>query len=108
MSHKDNLLRPFWDAVLSPVDPNPPATDKEVSDSRHDQGEKERARDEFWSDEDEERHRKRETIRGLWTRVNGTLLLKRPQEVRLNSHGKIKGVRADKIRWRGSSRRSRM
>jgi SIT4-associating protein SAP185/190 len=52
MSHKDRLLRPFWEA------------------------------DEFWSDEDEERHRQRETIRGFWTRINASLLLKRPQEVR--------------------------
>lgn len=81
MTHKENLLRPFWDAVLSTVDPDPPSTDEEMSQSRHEQSEKDRARDEFWSEEDEERHRKRETIRGLWTRVNGSLLQKRPQEV---------------------------
>ena len=81
MAHKDNLLRPFWDAVLSTLDPNPPSTDQAISDFRHDQSEKDRARDEFWSDEDEERHRKREMIRGLWTRVNGALLKKRSQDV---------------------------
>lgn len=74
MSHKDRLLRPFWEAVLPPVSEEP--------QSRHEQGERERARDEFWSDEDEERHRQRETIRGFWTRINASLLLKRPQEVR--------------------------
>ena len=76
MSHKDRLLRPFWEAVLPPVNEEP--------QSRHEQGERERARDEFWSDEDEERHRQRETIRGFWTRINASLLLKRPQEVRRN------------------------
>lgn len=74
MSHKDRLLRPFWEAVLPPI--------AEDQQSRHEQGERERARDEFWSDEDEERHRQRETIRGFWTRINASLLLKRPQEVR--------------------------
>lgn len=81
MTHKDNLLRPFWDAVLSTIESDPPTTEEEMSQSRHEQSERDRAVAEFWSDEDEERHRKRETIRGLWTRVNGSLLQKRPQEV---------------------------
>ena len=72
MTHKDRLLRPFWEAVLPQNTPDM---------SRQEQGERERARDEFWSEEDEERHRQRETIRGFWTRINAFLLLKRPQEV---------------------------
>lgn len=85
MTHKNHLLRPFWDAVLGDPDSSSAlsaqATDEEMSHSRHEQTEKDRARDEFWSDEDEERHRQREVIRGYWTRVNGSLLQKRPQEV---------------------------
>jgi SIT4-associating protein SAP185/190 len=69
MSHKDTLLTPFWDAVLPDVP------------SRVYESEKEQARDEFWSDADEERDRKREIIRGLWTRVNGALMQKRTHEV---------------------------
>jgi hypothetical protein len=72
---------PFWDAILPPL---PSVTDKseqETVKDRHEQGEKERARDEFWSAEDEERERKREIIRGMWVRVNGHLMLKRPTEV---------------------------
>ena len=69
MSHKDTLLKPFWDAVLPDV-PSPAY-----------ESEKERARDEFWSDADEERDRKREIIRGMWTRVNGALMHKRTHEV---------------------------
>jgi len=70
MSHKDTLLKPFWDTVLPDV-PSP------TYDS-----ERERARDEFWTDDDEERDRKREIIRGMWTRVNGALMHKRTHEVR--------------------------
>ena len=73
MSNKEALLQPFWDAVLPPIDP---------SDlTRQDVSERERARDEFWSDEDEERDRKREVIRGMWTRVNGAVMQKRTHEV---------------------------
>jgi SIT4-associating protein SAP185/190 len=50
--------------------------------SLYEQSERDRARDEFWSEEDEERDRRREVIRGLWMRVNATLLTKRTSEVR--------------------------
>ncbi len=72
MASKDALLTPFWDAVL-------PANLTE--DSRQDRSERERARDEFWSEEDEERDRKREVIRGMWVRVNGMFMAKRTIEV---------------------------
>lgn len=79
--NQDSLLRPFWDTVLPPIQPSTPSTEDSMSRSRHEQTEKERARDEFWSEEDEERHRKQEAIRGMWTRINGNLLQKRPSEV---------------------------
>jgi SIT4-associating protein SAP185/190 len=87
MSNRDALLRPFWDAVLPPVEPGPttPSTDGSLSRSRIEQSERERARDEFWSEKDEERDKKREVIRGMWTRVNGNLMSKRTHEVRLRS-----------------------
>jgi SIT4-associating protein SAP185/190 len=44
-----------------------------------------RARVEFGSDEDDERDRKREIIRGLWVKVNGNLITKRTHEVSLRS-----------------------
>lgn len=72
MNHKDTLLEPFWDAVLPPVEKK-----RDVA-SQH---ERERARLAFWSDEDEERERKREVIRGLWMRVNASLLQKRTTEM---------------------------
>lgn len=89
MSHKDALLRPFWEAVLPPITPSTETNEDVLSHSRHEQGERERARDEFWSDEDEERHRRRETIRGYWTRINASLLTKRPQEVSFVSCSKL-------------------
>ena len=72
MASRDALLTPFWDAVLP----------DRTADESHDRGERERARDEFWSDKDEERDRKREVIRGMWVRVNGTFMAKRTTEVR--------------------------
>jgi SIT4-associating protein SAP185/190 len=75
------LLTPFWEVVLPPLRPSSPTSNESASQMRREQTEKERARDEFWSDEDEERHRKQEAIRGMWTRINGTLLTKRPSEV---------------------------
>ena len=75
MANKEALLTPFWDAALPPD-----LTD----DTRHDRSERERARDEFWSKEDEERDRKREVIRGMWVRVNGTFMAKRTTEVRVS------------------------
>ncbi len=74
MASKEALLTPFWDAVLPPVPEEVPS---------HDRSEQDRARDEFWSEEDEERDRKREVIRGMWVRVNGTLMAKRTTEVRI-------------------------
>lgn len=73
MSHKETLLTPFWDAVIPPLDGK--GVDSEL------QCEKERAHLAFWTDEDEERERKREVIRGLWMRVNASLLQKRTTEV---------------------------
>lgn len=75
ISNKDTLLQPFWDAVLPP-DGRPSTPSPSHSD-------RERARDEFWSELDEERDRKREVIRGMWTRVNGALMQKRTHEVRI-------------------------
>lgn len=72
MNHKDTLLEPFWDAVLPPVEKK-----RDVALLR----ERERARVVFWTDEDEERDRKREVIRGLWMRVNASLLQKRTTEM---------------------------
>ena len=75
MASRDALLTPFWDAVLP---------DK-AAEEFNDRSERERARDEFWSDNDEERDRKREVIRGMWVRVNGTLMAKRTTEVRTST-----------------------
>ncbi|KAK4687361.1 hypothetical protein P7C73_g2753, partial [Tremellales sp. Uapishka_1] len=77
MSNKEALLRPFWEAVLSPSD----KAEGSDTESRQIESERERARDEFWSAEDEERDRKREIIRGLWFRVNNSLLTKRTTEM---------------------------
>lgn len=74
LSHKDTLLTPFWDAVIPPLD------DKNVVDPALAR-EKARAHTAFWTDEDEERERKREVIRGMWMRVNASLLQKRTTEV---------------------------
>lgn len=79
MGHKETLLRQFWDAVLPPVEPTTPST--ESTFSRHELNERDRARDELWSENDEERDRKREVIRGMWVRVNSALLAKRASEV---------------------------
>lgn len=73
MSNKEALLTPFWDAILPP---------DLAGDAGNDRSERERARDEFWSELDEERDRKREVIRGMWVRVNGTFMAKRTTEVR--------------------------
>ncbi|RXK35273.1 hypothetical protein M231_07471 [Tremella mesenterica] len=79
MNHKESLLIPFWDAILPPIEPSTPST--ESTFSRHEQNERERARDALWSEEDEDRDRKREMIRGMWVRVNGALLAKRATEM---------------------------
>jgi SIT4-associating protein SAP185/190 len=81
MSNKESLLKPFWDAVLPPIEAVTPSTEDSLAKSKLEQTERERARDEFWSDKDEERDRQREVIRGMWTRVNGTLMTKRTHEV---------------------------
>jgi SIT4-associating protein SAP185/190 len=72
MNYKSTLLEPFWEAVLPPVEKK---RDAAV------QRERERARLIYWCDEDEERERKREVIRGLWMRVNASLLQKRTTEM---------------------------
>nr|XP_019011578.1 uncharacterized protein I206_03680 [Kwoniella pini CBS 10737]OCF50359.1 hypothetical protein I206_03680 [Kwoniella pini CBS 10737] len=83
--HSDYLLAPFWDAVLPPLDVDDPKAEPIVAPStttsRQRAGEKERARNEFWSDKDEERDKKREVIRGMWVRVNQALLAKRAPEM---------------------------
>ncbi|KAK8854680.1 hypothetical protein IAR55_003419 [Kwoniella newhampshirensis] len=82
MRNPEHLLTPFWDAVLPPLDPTTPTTETSSTTlSRHEAGERERARHEFWSDADEERDRRREMIRGMWMRVNGTLMTKRTTEM---------------------------
>lgn len=74
MNHKETLLRPFWDTVLPPVDPK-------REHSTHVRTERERALLQFWTDADEERERKSEVIRGMWMRVNASLLQKRTTEM---------------------------
>ncbi|OCF31525.1 SIT4-associating protein/190 [Kwoniella heveanensis BCC8398] len=86
IKHADHLLTPFWDAVLPPIDPNSPTNAEGImassmTMSRQEAGERERARNEFWSDKDEERDRRREIIRGMWMRVNGALMTKRTPEM---------------------------
>ncbi|WVQ80146.1 hypothetical protein IAT38_002251 [Cryptococcus sp. DSM 104549] len=87
MRNADTLLTPFWNAVLPPIEPSTPttagsaATASTIATARQEAGERERARKEFWSDEDEERDRRREMIRGLWIRVNTGLLSRRPQDM---------------------------
>lgn len=91
LQHKDELLRPFWDAVLPPIQSDVSGdsynananadADADVSEQKERERERDRARDEFWSDEDEERDRKREIIRGMWVKVNGALITKRTTEV---------------------------
>lgn len=73
MNHKDTLLRPFWDQVVLPLDAHPR--------SARERTERERARLAYWTEDDEERERKREVIRGMWMRVNASLLQKRTTEV---------------------------
>nr|XP_018261596.1 uncharacterized protein I303_06036 [Kwoniella dejecticola CBS 10117]OBR83754.1 hypothetical protein I303_06036 [Kwoniella dejecticola CBS 10117] len=79
------LLAPFWDAVLPSMDDATSNGEPDLSSSaiisRQQAGERERARNEFWSEKDEERDRKREVIRGMWARVNGTLMAKRAPEM---------------------------
>ncbi|WVQ72127.1 hypothetical protein IAR50_001672 [Cryptococcus sp. DSM 104548] len=74
----DTLLTPFWDAVLPPIEPSTPTSE---GFSRREAGERDRVRNEFWSEKDEERDRRREIIRGLWMRVNAALLIKRGPEM---------------------------
>lgn len=87
MRNASTLLTPFWDAVLPPIGAVTPTTEgtsslaSSVVMSRQEAGERERARNEFWSEQDEERDRRREVIRGLWMRVNGVLLAKRGSDM---------------------------
>jgi SIT4-associating protein SAP185/190 len=73
MNHKDTLLRPFWDQVVLPLEAHPRPIRERT--------ERERARLAYWTEDDEERERKREVIRGMWMRVNASLLQKRTTEV---------------------------
>ncbi|WRT68522.1 uncharacterized protein IL334_005499 [Kwoniella shivajii] len=79
------LLAPFWDAILPPINPDDPKSeannDTSSNVSRQEASERERARNEFWSEKDEERDRRREMIRGMWMRVNGALMTKRTPEM---------------------------
>ncbi|KAK6910784.1 hypothetical protein I203_104816 [Kwoniella mangroviensis CBS 8507] len=81
----DYLLLPFWDAVLPPLDASSPNGESSLASSmilsRQQAGERERARNEFWNEKDEERDRRREVIRGMWMRVNGVLMTKRTPEM---------------------------
>ncbi|WVO14470.1 hypothetical protein L204_102105 [Cryptococcus depauperatus] len=83
----DTLLTPFWDAVLPSMEPMTPTTEGPSSLasstvlSQQEASERERARNEFWSEKDEERDRKIEIIRALWMRVNSSLLMKRGPEM---------------------------
>ncbi|WVQ95068.1 hypothetical protein IAU59_002160 [Kwoniella sp. CBS 9459] len=86
IKHADHLLGPFWDAVLPPINSDSPTSSEGIMArsmimSRQEAGERERARNEFWSDKDEERDRRREVIRGMWMRVNGALMTKRTPEM---------------------------
>lgn len=74
MNHKETLLKSFWDAVVPPLDPKKERPLRERT-------ERARAKLLFWTDEDEERDRKREVIRGMWMRVNASILQKRTTEV---------------------------
>lgn len=102
MSFKETLLRPFWDAVIPMLDrdkatigvdlgtlvQDASTDDPEVLARRRrelfKQTEMQRARQEFWSEEDEERERKREVIKGLWSKVIVSLITKRTTEVSLS------------------------
>lgn len=76
LANKETLLRPFWDAVIPPI-----PDDDDSPESLYESSELYRARVEYGTDEDDERDRKREVIRGLWVKVNGSLLTKRTHEV---------------------------
>lgn len=78
LSNKETLLRPFWDAVVPPLRSRPK---EPTAEDLFEEGEVYRARTEFGTDEDDERDRKREVIRGLWVKVNGGLITKRTTEV---------------------------
>ena len=77
MSNKETLLTPFWDAVLPPIEALPAGAQPR---SKFEESERERARDEFWTQEDEDRDRQRELVRGMWTRINCSLLMRRTHE----------------------------
>ncbi|WWC90494.1 uncharacterized protein L201_005430 [Kwoniella dendrophila CBS 6074] len=83
--NSEYLLGPFWDAVLPPLSSRTingdPSLASSLIISRQQAGERERARNEFWDEKDEEREKKREMIRGMWMRVNGALMTKRTPEM---------------------------
>jgi SIT4-associating protein SAP185/190 len=81
MSNKDALLIPFWNAVLPPIAGGSAAQAHSESTAAWEKHERERAHQLFWTEEDEERERKREIVRGLWMRVNNSLLQKRTTEM---------------------------
>ena len=79
MNNTEELLKPFWDAVLPDPEPSTPSTESSVS--RQELTERERITYQYRSEADDERDRKRELLRGRWGRVNGYLLLKRTPKV---------------------------
>ncbi|ORX38413.1 SIT4 phosphatase-associated protein-domain-containing protein [Kockovaella imperatae] len=79
MSNAEEILKPFWDAVLPNAEPSTPSTESSVS--RQEITERERISYQFRTDVDEERDRKREMLRCRWARVNGHLLAKRPSKM---------------------------
>lgn len=81
LQNKDTLLRPFWDTVIPPVPTGDDEVEANSAKSLYETSEGYRARVEYGSDDDDERDRKREIIRGLWVKVNGNLLTKRTHEV---------------------------
>lgn len=72
MLYKDTLLRPFFDSLA----PEETSTQDPFRAS-----EMERAKMQYWTDEDEDRERKREVIIGLWCKVMVSLITKRTPEV---------------------------
>lgn len=94
LSNKDTLLRPFWDAVIPPVHTGAEEEEANTPRALYEVSEAYRARVEFGTDEDDERDRKREIIRGLWVKVNGNLIAKRSHEVCCSSK-----FLTDYIRW---------
>jgi SIT4-associating protein SAP185/190 len=83
MLYKETLLRPFFDAIM-PDTASHTSVAEDDAETIFRRTEKERAKLQYWSDEDEERERKREVIVGLWCKVMVSLISKRTTEVCLS------------------------